>query len=73
MNARHALEVNRIASESNEKSELMANLGDMPNMMIVLCKQNATIQFNSIQFNSIPQFKIQLNVEEERRITFLKY
>ena len=35
MNARHALEVNRIASESNVKSELMANLGDMPNMMIV--------------------------------------
>ena len=52
MNARHALEVNRIASESNEKSELMANLGDMPNMMIVLCKQNATIQFNSIQFHN---------------------
>jgi hypothetical protein len=69
MNARHALEVNRIASESNEKSELMANLGDMPNMMIVLCKQNATIQFNSIQFNST----IQNSIEEERRITFLKY
>ncbi len=52
MNAKHALEVNRIASESNEKSELTANLGDMPNMMIVLCKQNATIQFNSIQFHN---------------------
>ena len=64
MNARHVLEVNTIASESNEKSELMANLGDMPNMMIVLCKQNATIQFNST---------IQNSIEEERRITFLKY
>ena len=60
MNAKHALEVNRIASESNEKSELTANLGDMPNMMIVLCKQNATIQFNSI-----PQFKIQLKKKGE--------
>ena len=54
MNARHALEVNRIASESNEKSELMANLGDMPNMMIVLFKRKCHVP-NSIQF------KIQFN------------
>jgi len=64
MNARHALEVNRIASESNEKSELMANLGDMPNMMIVLFKRKChVIQFNS-KFNSMN------NVQEKMRTTF---
>ena len=49
MNARHALEVNRIASESNVKSELMANLGDMPNMMIVfVLTKNAAIPIQLI-------------------------